>query len=92
MTTKDKTSDTTQKLCAFGCGKKVHQGKRLCRGHLEHQRHKMSEYRSERKKLGLCWRCGEPARMLPDGRISSLCQKHRDHARKLEQKAVKKAS
>ena len=75
-----------QKLCAFGCGKAVHNGKRLCKGHLEHQRVKMAQYRVGRKKLGLCSRCPNTARIMPNGKPSTLCDACRTHVRELEAK------
>lgn len=72
------------KLCAFGCGRSVHDGRRLCKEHLEHQRVKMADYRVERKKLGLCSRCPNTARTLRDGKPSTLCDDCRDHVRELE--------
>jgi len=78
------------KLCAFGCGRVVHEGKRLCKQHLKHQRSKMADYRAERKRLGLCSRCSNPARQLPDGRASTLCEDCRTHVRELERVARKK--
>ena len=73
-----------KKLCAFGCGQVVYKGKRLCERHLKHQREKMAEYRIERKKKGLCSRCENPARDLPDGTASTLCDECRTHVRELE--------
>jgi hypothetical protein len=75
-----------EKKCAFGCGKPVHEGKRLCKHHLEHQRIKMAEYRAARKKKGLCSRCNKKARRMPDGTPSTLCDVCREHVRKLERK------
>jgi len=74
----------TQKLCAFGCGEVVHDGKRLCKRHLDHQRKKMAQYRAGRKKQGLCSRCPNPARLLPNGKPSTLCDDCRTHVRELE--------
>lgn len=74
----------TDKSCAFGCGKAVHNGKRLCKGHLEHQRIKMAQYRAGRKKLGLCSRCPNTARTMPNGKPSTLCEDCRIHVRELE--------
>lgn len=75
---------TQEKLCAFGCGRVVHEGKRLCKKHLEHQRQMMAAYRADRKKKGLCSRCSKPARLLPDGKPSTLCEDCRTHVRELE--------
>ncbi len=72
------------KRCAFGCGRAVHKGKRLCKRHLEHQRLKMAEYRAERKEKGLCSRCGNEARTMPDGNASTLCEDCRTFVRELE--------
>lgn len=85
MTTK-KTSDSG-KVCAFGCGVAVKDGKRLCPTHLEHQRVKMAEYRKDRKKKGLCSRCKNKARLLQNGKPSTLCDPCRAHVRVLEQQA-----
>lgn len=85
--TKKKTSKKSgDKLCAFGCGNPVSDGKRLCKRHLKHQRIKMAEYRAKRKKQGLCSRCDNPARLLPNGKASTLCEDCRDHVRDLERK------
>jgi len=78
---------TEKKLCAFGCGRVVHKGKRLCKHHLEHQRKKMAEYRAGRKKKGLCSRCGNKARKKKDGTPSTLCEDCRSHVRELERAA-----
>lgn len=78
-------TETTEKLCAFGCGRRVHKGARLCRKHLQHQRDKMAEYRSERKKLGLCTRCDNPARRMKNNKVSTLCDTCRERVRVLEQ-------
>jgi hypothetical protein len=80
----------TQKLCAFKCGRVVHEGRRLCKQHLKHQREKMAEYRAERKRKGLCSRCSNPARKLRRGGVSTLCEKCRAHVRELER--IKKQS
>lgn len=70
--------------CAFRCGEPVHEGKRLCAKHLEHQRLKMAEYRQKRKSQGLCSRCDKPARKLKNGQVSTLCNPCREHVRDLE--------
>jgi len=85
MTKKPKKK--SEKLCAFGCGDPVHEGKRLCKKHLEHQRVKMAEYRAKRKKKGLCSRCENPARRLTSGKASTLCEDCRSHVRDLERKS-----
>lgn len=79
------TQTTTETLCAFKCGKPVHNGARLCKQHLKHQRIKMAEYRQKRKQKGLCSRCDNPARLMPDGTPSTLCEDCREHVRTLEQ-------
>lgn len=76
----------TKKICAFGCGEVCAENKRLCEKHLEHQRTKMAEYRLGRKKRGLCSRCPNVARVMPNGRASTLCEECRTHVRNLEQK------
>ena len=73
------------KSCAFNCGRPAHQGKRLCKSHLEHQRNKMAEYRVKRKEAGLCSRCPNPARTMADGSASTLCERCRARVRTLEQ-------
>jgi len=73
-----------KKLCAFHCGRQVHRGRRLCREHLEHQRQKMAQYRAERKRMMLCSRCPNPARLLADGTASTLCDACRAHVRAIE--------
>jgi hypothetical protein len=82
--TRDENMKTQEKLCAFGCGKEVHNGRRLCKEHLEHQKNKMAAYRAKRKKLMLCSRCPNAARILPDGSASTLCDQCRAHVRTLE--------
>jgi hypothetical protein len=79
------TTESEILLCAFGCGKPVHNGARLCKGHLKHQRIKMAEYRQQRKAKGLCSRCDNEARKLADGTPSTLCEDCRTHVRSLEQ-------
>jgi len=77
-------------LCVFSCGRPVAKNsKRLCASHLKHQRLKMAAYRARRKEQGLCSRCDNPARILPDGRPSTLCEDCRARVRKLEQKQRK---
>lgn len=76
-------------MCAFRCGTPVHKGHRLCKVHLEHQRIKMAEFRTERKRLGLCSRCDNPARILADGSISTLCAGCRTKVR--DQEKVQRA-
>ena len=76
--------------CAFRCGEPVHDGKRLCAKHLEHQRLKMADYRQKRKQRGLCSRCDNPARKLKNGQVSTLCESCRDHVRELERTAREK--
>lgn len=77
---------TTETLCAFRCGEPVHEDKRLCKKHLDHQRFKMAEYRQKRKQKGLCSRCDNTARLMPDGKTpSTLCDNCRTHVRTLEQ-------
>ena len=71
--------------CAFHCGRPTYRGKRLCKTHLEHQRQKMEAYRVERKQNGLCSRCDNPARIMPNGNISTLCERCRTRVRTLEQ-------
>ena len=73
-----------KKKCAFHCGKPAHKGRRLCKEHLEDQRLKMAEYRADRKRMMLCSRCPNPARKLPDGTASTLCEVCRAHVRALE--------
>jgi hypothetical protein len=73
-----------RKKCAFYCGRPVHKGRRLCKEHLEDQRKKMAQYRADRKKMMLCSRCPNPARKLPDGTASTLCEVCRAHVRSLE--------
>ena len=73
-----------KKLCAFHCGRQVHRNRRLCKEHLEHQRQKMAHYRAQRKRLMLCSRCSNNARVLPDGTASTLCDECRAHVRELE--------
>lgn len=75
---------TKKKMCAFNCGRPTYRRKRLCEHHLEHQRVKMAEYRAKRKKSGLCSRCPNPARVMPNGKPSTLCQSCREHVRDLE--------
>jgi len=75
----------TEKMCAFHCGRPAHVGKRLCAQHLEHQRVKMAEYRVTRKLKGLCSRCPNPARTMPNGAASTLCERCRTQVRTLEQ-------
>ena len=79
------TTESDTQLCAFGCGKQVHNGARLCKQHLKHQRIKMAEYRQQRKAKGLCSRCDNEARKLSDGSPSTLCEDCRAHVRSLEQ-------
>jgi hypothetical protein len=70
--------------CAFGCGNPLDpNSKRLCKKHLQHQRSKMAEFRASRKKLGLCSRCPNPARIV-DGQISTLCEDCRTRVREQE--------
>ena len=73
-------------LCAFGCGRSAKKGRRLCVEHLEHQRLKMAAFRVERKKKGLCSRCSNKARRLPNGKASTICDVCRARTRKLEAK------
>lgn len=80
------SQESSEKLCAFGCGREPYEGKRLCKQHLDHQRAKMAEYRAERKRLGLCSGCGNPARRLANKKVSTLCQSCRDHVRTIEKK------
>lgn len=76
-----------QNLCVFRCGQPVDENsKRLCTYHLEHQRLKMAAYRIARKKKRLCSRCGNTARILPNGKASTLCEDCRAHVRKWEKK------
>jgi len=77
-----------EKLCAFNCGRIVQEGKRLCKYHLEHQRLKMAEFRAARRKKGLCSRCGSTARILPNGKVSTLCQICRTHVSRLEREKL----
>ena len=65
--------------CAFGCGKKKSQGKRLCEAHLKSEREKLRNYRAARRAEGKCWRCSKPAR--PGG---MLCEPHRQEVRENE--------
>lgn len=81
------TKRRRKKLCAFGCGELAHKGRRLCVGHLEQQRVKMAEYRASRKEKGLCSRCPNQARIMPDGRPSTLCQTCREYVRDSERVA-----
>lgn len=73
-----------RKKCAFHCGRPTYKGRRLCKEHLEDQRLKMAQYRAARKKMMLCSRCPNPARKLPDGTASTLCEVCRAHVRALE--------
>lgn len=76
---------TEWKVCAFpDCSKPTHGGRRLCEEHLNQQRLKMAKYRAGRKRLMLCSRCPNPARKLPDGTASTLCEVCRAHVRALE--------
>ena len=76
---------TRRKECAFAeCGKPAHKDRRLCEEHLKQQRHKMARYRANRKQLMLCSRCPNPARKLPNGTASTLCEVCRAHVRALE--------
>jgi hypothetical protein len=79
-----KRAPVEKKLCAFGCGIAVHEGRRLCKYHLEQQKLKMATYRANRKKLGLCSRCPNTARLMPDGKPSTLCDACRKHVREME--------
>jgi hypothetical protein len=67
-------------FCAFGCGSRVKDGRRLCDNHLKQERDKIRAYRASRKEQGLCWRCPKPAR---EGGI--LCEDHRQQVRLAEQ-------
>jgi len=72
-----------KRVCAW-CGVEIQSNKRLCKLHLDHQREKMAEYRADRKKKGLCARCNNSARRLPNGKVSTLCEICREHVRELE--------
>ena len=45
------------------------------------------EFSARQKKAGLCRQCLEPAARRPDGRIGTLCEKHRERRRARDRKA-----
>jgi len=52
----------------------------------------MAEYRLKRKQEGLCSRCDNPARVMPNGTVSTLCERCRTRVRTLEQLERNKVS
>lgn len=71
------------KKCAC-CKKPTRNNRKFCTQHLEKMKLAMRAFRAKRKELGLCARCSNPARRLPNGKPSTLCEECRAHVRQLE--------